>query len=150
MNAWNIKTFIEANQLLQGDAVQIGQLVLGLTGSFLVFMGYDHYGSPMFSGMVNGRAHWIGEQDVARVFQRSAPLKVYRFQGSAEQRNAVMRKANNSLNEDTFNLLLNWSTRPRPKAISKGGGDDFGAAVGGVILGAAVIALIAALFGKDK
>ena len=60
-----------------------------------------------------------------------------------------MTKTNANLNEDTFNLMLNWATGPKPKPAASTG-DNIGAAVGGVLLGAAVIALIAAIFDRDK
>lgn len=148
MRAWNINSFIEANKLLEGDVVQIGQLVLGLSSSYLVFMGRDAYQKPVFSGKVEGQVYWIGEEDMVRVFQASAPTRVHRFQGDQNQRNAVLKKANASLNDDTFNLMLNWATSPRPKQTSNTS-DNAGAAIGGILLGAAVVALIVALF-KDE
>ncbi len=149
MRAWNIDSFIEANKLLQGDVVQIGQLVFGLSSSYLVFMGRDMYQRPVFSGMVESHVHWIGVEDMVRVFQASAPTRVHRFQGTQDQRLAVMTKTNANLNEDTFTLMLNWATGPKPKPAASTG-DNIGAAVGGVLLGAAVIALIAAIFDRDK
>lgn len=149
MRAWNIKSFIEANSLLKGDVVQIGPVVLGLSSNYMPFMGYDEHQRPVFSGKVEGQVYWISEQDMVRVFQASAPTRVHRFQGTPSQRNAVMMKANANLNDDTFNLLLNWATGPKPipPRIST---ENVGTAVGGVLLGAAVIALIAALFKDDK
>lgn len=131
--------------------VQIEELVLGLSNRFLVFMGRDDYRNPVFAGKVGDTVYWIGNEDVSRVFQASAPTRIHHFQGTEEQRKAVVSKAIANLNEDTFGLMLNWATKPKASgAKQQGSGSDWGAVAGGVLLSAAVIALIAALFSKDE
>lgn len=147
MRAWNIDSFIEANKLAPGDVVLVEQLVLGIRSRFFVFLGRDRNGSPVFACNTQSGVRGIGVADMVRVFQQSAPTRIQRFQGNPVQRKAVLDKANANLNEDTYNLLLNWAT-PRQKNQTRGT-DDAASVIGGTLLAAAAIALIAALFRKD-
>lgn len=149
MRAFNIEAFITANKLRGGDVIQIEQPVLGLNNHYLGYVGTGSDGRNLFAGKVDGQIYWIGEQSAARVFQASPPTRIHRFQGSETQRATILQRLKSNLNEDTFGLMLNWAMKPKQQTQSNPL-SDASTIAGGILLGAAFVALLAALFSKDE
>ena len=141
-----ISEFIESKGLQPGDVVLVRHLGLGALRQFVPYLGKDSQGFPRFAIKMTTGYRYLSPHEHMPFLQSMVPYQIMRFQGNASERNLVVRKALANLNDGTFNLLLNWSDGSRKPAMKK---QDASPDWGGIVLGAAALALLIALFGKD-
>jgi hypothetical protein len=139
MSNWNIESFIEANKLAVGDAVQLERTGLGLTSQYLLFQGHDQHQRPVFAAKVQRGAIGLTVSQTITVFQNLTPTRIHRFKGTEKERAAILKKVNPQVNEDTFDLLLNWCLNGRPK---KEEGDSGLSVAAGIALAALGLGLL--------
>ena len=131
-----ITKFIEANQLQKGDVIIVENLGFGLQSQFVPFLGYDAYRQPMLAADTEYGVRFLNRWEIQQFFQELNPQRIKRFQGSDTERNEVVQIARENLNEDTFNLVLNWTENGRNKSSAGGsGGWGWGAAIAALGIG---------------
>lgn len=135
MSSAYIHQFIEANTLQPGDVIIIQELGMGLESHFMPFLGYDSYRQPLLAADTEYGVRYLNRWELLQFFEELQPTRIKRFQGDSNERNEVVRLTRANLNEDTFNLVLNWTENGRKKSTSGGGGFGWGAGLAVLGLG---------------
>ncbi len=143
-----ISEFVESNGIQKGDVVWVEQLAIGLKDRSVVYVGKDSYSAPLFAVDTYEGYRYLHSWELPTFLGEMRPQKIKRFQGTEAEREMVVRAVRTNLNEDTFNLALNWCEPDRPKLsqANTSGLDN----AGGIALAGLALLLLLALFKDDK
>lgn len=143
-----IGEFIESNRIKAGDVVCVEQLSIGLKDRSVAYLGKDSYGNPLFAVDTYQGCRYLHSWEFPTFLVEMRPHKIKRFQGTDTERQDVVRAVRSDLNEDTFNLVLNWCEPDRPK-LSRASISGLNAA-GGIALAGLALLLLISLFKDDE
>lgn len=102
------KEFVDNNGIEPGDVLLVANLGAHLRSKYVPFLGWLDSGSPFFAVETNHGIRILSEVDLPILFNELRPSKVKRFKGNGQERRVIVDKARRNLNENTFNLVLNW------------------------------------------
>lgn len=134
-----IRQFLEANALREGDVLLVQNLGFGLQSQFVPFLGYDTYGNALLAAETDYGVRFLNRWEQQQFFEVLNPTHIKWCQGNDSERQEIARVARENLNEDTFNLVVNWTeienSRSPEKQDTAGSGLGWGAAIAALGLG---------------
>ena len=102
-----LNQFIRQNELRPADVIVVKKAPLGLLSHYVVFLGHDRYGHPVFMASLNLGVK-ILTSDLMHKFQAYLnPVRIRRFQGTEGQRQQAVTRAFQRKDESSYNLLVN-------------------------------------------
>ncbi|MDX2282569.1 MAG: lecithin retinol acyltransferase family protein [Bacteroidia bacterium] len=141
-----LNQFVRQNDLRPADVIVVKKAPLGLLSHYVVFLGHDSYGQPVFMASLNLGIK-ILTPDLLQKFQAYLnPVRIRRFQGTERQREQAVGRALQRRDESSYNLLVN-NCEHFANYVQKGQAFSQQSQVAGLAL---VLALFAILFSPQE
>ena len=107
-----VQEFIDNNQIQVLDVLIVERLGIGMTSQYVPFVGYGENSTPLFATLTSEGVFTLLDYEMDFFFRELRPTQIRRFQGTEDERDYIFNEINGNLNEETFQLILNW-TDPR-------------------------------------
>lgn len=104
---YDIAYFIRVYNLQPADTIVVKKRFFGILKHYVVYLGNDKIGKPVFIGNFPEGVRTISTRKVLDWLKTYKPIRINRFVGSNIQRQEAVNRALSRLDEDAYNLILN-------------------------------------------